>query len=129
MNRNYMTSKLVVLVLMLLSVITGIAAAEEMLSGFSGKVVDLEGKGVANFAFAIQPMRLHNGSLVPDDEFMPWRADSTGDFTVRDIQLSLIQLSALPDIPLDVFDPEKGRFRWNLGIAELSRIRKSSLFK
>lgn len=109
MNRNYMTSKLAVLVLMLLSVITGIAAAEEMLSGFSGKVVDLEGKGVANFTFAIQPMRLHNGSLVPDDEFMPWRADSTGAFTVSDIQLSLIQLSALPDIPLDVFDPEKGK--------------------
>ena len=109
MNRNYMTSKLVLLVLMLLSVITGIAAGEKMLSGFSGKVVDLEGKGVANFTFAIQPMRLHNGSLVPDEEFLPWRTDSTGAFTVSDIQLSLIQLSALPDIPLDVFDPEKGK--------------------
>ena len=108
MNRTYTTSKLAVLALILLFVITGIEAAEEMFSGFSGKVVDLEGKGVANFTFAIQPMRLYNGSLVPDDEFIPWRADSTGAFTVRDIQLNLIQLSALPDIPLDVFDPEKG---------------------
>ena len=109
MNRNYTTLRLVVLVLMLFSVVTGIEAAEETLSGFSGKVVDLEGNGVANFTFAIQPMRLYNGSLVPDDEFLPWRADSTGAFTVSDIQLSLIQLSALPDIPLDVFDPEKGK--------------------
>ena len=109
MNRTYTTSKLAVLALILLFVITGIEAAEEMFSGFSGKVVDLEGKGVANFTFAIQPMRLYNGSLVPDDEFIPWRADSTGAFTVRDIQLNLIQLSALPDISLDVFDPEKGK--------------------
>ena len=110
MNRTYTTLRLVVLVLMLLSVITGIAAAEEMFSGFSGKVVDLEGKGVANFTFAIQPMRLHNGSLVPDEEFLPWRTDSTGAFTVNDIQPGLVQLSALPDIPLNVFDPEKGKF-------------------
>jgi hypothetical protein len=108
MNRTYTTLRLVVLVLMLLSVITGIAAAEEMFSGFSGKVVDLEGKGVANFTFAIQPMRLHNGSLVPDGEFLPWRTDSTGAFTVNDIQPGLVQLSALPAIALDVFDSEEG---------------------
>lgn len=109
MSRTYTTPKLIGITLILLSVITGVDAVEEPLSGFSGKVVDLEGKGVANFTFAIQPMRLHNGFLVPDDEFMPWRADSTGAFTVSDIQLRLIQLSALPDIPLDVFDPEKGK--------------------
>lgn len=109
MNRTYTTPKLIGVTLILLFVIRGVEAVEEPLSGFSGKVVDLEGKGVANFTFAIQPVRLYNGSLVPDDEFLPWRADSTGAFTVNDIHLSLIQLSALPDIPLDVFDPEKGK--------------------
>lgn len=107
MNLNYTVLKLVVLVLMLLSVVTGVAAAEELLNGFSGKVVDLEGKGVANFTFAIQPMRLHNGSLVSDEGFLPWRTDATGAFTVNDIQLRLVQLKALPDIP---FDPEKEEF-------------------
>ena len=109
MNQTYTTPKLIGITLILLSVVTGIEAVEEPLSGFSGEVVDLEGKGVANFTFAIQPMRLYNGSLVPDDEFLPWRADATGAFTVSDLQFSLIQLSALPDIPLDVFDPEKGK--------------------
>ena len=109
MNQTYTAPKLIGLTLVLLFVVTGIEAGEELLSGFSGEVVDLEGKGVANFTFAIQPMRLYNGSLVPDDEFLPWRADATGAFTVSDLQFSLIQLSALPDIPLDVFDPEKGK--------------------
>ena len=107
MNRNYTTLKLVGLVLMLLSIVTGVAAAEELLNGFSGKVVDLEGNGVANFTFAIQPMGLRNGSLAPDDEFLPWRTDATGAFTVNDIQLSMVQLRALPDLP---FDPEKEEF-------------------
>ena len=109
MNRNYTTSKFVVLTLILLFVVIGVGAAEKMLGGFSGKVVDLEGKGVANFKFAIQPMQLHNGSLVPAYESLPWQADSTGAFTVNDIHPRLVQLSALPDIPLDVFDPEKGK--------------------
>ena len=107
MNPTYTTLKLVGLVLMLLSVVTGVAAAEELLNGFSGKVVDLEGNGVANFTFAIQPMGLRNGSLVPDEEFLPWRTDATGAFTVNDIQLSMVQLRALPDLP---FDPEKEEF-------------------
>ena len=109
MNQTYTAPKLIGITLILLSVVTGIEAVEEPLSGFSGEVVDLEGKGVANFTFAIQPMRLYNGSLVPDDGFLPWRADATGAFTVSDLQFSLIQLSALPHIPLDVFDPEKGK--------------------
>lgn len=107
MNCNYATSNLVVLVLILLSVVTGVKAAEEMLGGFSGKVVDLEGKGVANFTFAIQPMQLHNDSLVPAYEPIPWQADSTGAFTVNDIRPGFVQLSALPDILMNAFDPEK----------------------
>ena len=89
MNQTYTAPKLIGITLILLSVVTGVEAVEEPLSGFSGKVVDLEGKGVANFTFAIQPMRLYNGSLVPDDEFLPWRADATGAFTVSDLQFSL----------------------------------------
>ena len=106
MNRTYTTPKLVVLALMLLPILTGIEAAEEPLSGFSGEVVDLEGNRVANFTFAIRPVTLHNGFMLPADEFLPWRADSTGAFTVNDIQPGLVQLSALPDIPLDVIDSE-----------------------
>ena len=107
MNPNNATSNLVVLALILLSVVTGVEAAEEILSKFSGKVVDLEGKGVANFTFAIQPMQLHHGSLVPAYEPMPWQADSTGAFTVNAIQPGLVQLNALPDIPLNAFDLKK----------------------
>lgn len=106
MNRTYTTPKLVVLALMLLPILTGIEAAEEPLSGFSGEVVDLEENRVANFTFAIRPVTLHNGFMLPADEFLPWRADSTGAFTVNDIQPGLVQLSALPDIPLDVIDSE-----------------------
>lgn len=106
MNRTYTTPKLVVLALVLLPILTGIEAAEEPLSGFSGEVVDLEGNRVANFTFAIRPVTLHNGFMLPADEFLPWRADSTGAFTVNDIQPGLVQLSALPDIPLDVIDSE-----------------------
>ena len=106
MNRTYTTPKLVVLALMLLPIVTGIEAAEEPLSGFSGEVVDLEGNRVANFTFAIRPVTLHNGFMLPADEFLPWRADATGAFTVNDIQSGLVQLSALPDIPIDMFDSE-----------------------
>ena len=106
MNRTYTTPKLVVLALMLLPIVTGIEAAEEPLSGFSGEVVDLEGNRVANFTFAIRPVTLHNRFMLPADEFLPWRADSTGAYTVNDIQPGLVQLSALPDIPIDMFDSE-----------------------
>ncbi|MDE0469808.1 MAG: lectin-like protein [Candidatus Poribacteria bacterium] len=106
MNRTYTIPKLVVFALMLLPIVTGIEAAEEPLSGFSGEVVDLEGNRVTNFTFAIRPVTLHNGFMLPADEFLPWRTDSTGAFTVSDIQPGFVQLSALPDIPLDVFDSE-----------------------
>ena len=106
MNGTYTTPKLVVLALMLLPIVTGIEAAEEPLSGFSGEVVDLEGNRVTNFTFAIRPVTLHNGFMLPADEFLPWRVDATGAFTVNDIQPGLVQLSALPDIPIDMFDSE-----------------------
>ena len=43
MNPTYTTPKSIALVLVFLFVVTGIAAADEELSGLSGKVVDLEG--------------------------------------------------------------------------------------
>ena len=106
MDRTYITPKLIGITLILLFVITGVEAVEEPLSGFSGKVVDLEGKGVANFTFAIRPVKLHNEFILPADEFLPWRTDSMGAFTVINIYPGLVQLSALPDIPMDMFNSE-----------------------
>ena len=114
MNPTYTTPKSIALVLVFLFVVTGIEAADEELSGLSGKVVDLEGNAVAGFTFAIQPVQLHDGFLEPQREFPASLAkgetDSVGAFTVSDIQPGLVQLIALPDIPLDMFemfDPER----------------------
>ena len=114
MNPTYITPKLVVLALILSFVVTGIAAADEELSGLSGKVVDLEGNAVAGFVFGIQPVQLHDGFLQAEHDFLQslfkGQTDSMGAFTVSDIQPELVQLIALPDIPLDtfeMFDPER----------------------
>ena len=115
MNRTYITPKLLGLVLILLFVVgTGVEAAAEERSGLSGKVVDLEGNAVAGFTFAIQPVQLHDGFLEPERGFHPslstGETDSTGAFTVSDIQPGLVQLSALPAPLLDafeMFDPER----------------------
>ena len=114
MNPTYITPKLAVLALILSFVVTGIAAADEELSGFSGKVVDLEGNAVAGFTFAIQLVQLHDGFLEPQREFpaslSKGETDSAGAFTISDIQPGLVQLIALPGIPIDpfeMFDPEK----------------------
>ena len=69
MNPTYTTPKSIALVLVFLFVVTGIAAADEELSGLSGKVVDLEGNAVAGFTFGIQPVQLHDGFLEPQREF------------------------------------------------------------
>ena len=100
MNPTYTTPKSIALVLVFLFVVTGIEAADEELSGLSGKVVDLEGNAVAGFTFAIQPVQLHDGFLEPQREFPASLAkgetDSVGAFTVSDIQPGLVQLIALP---------------------------------
>ena len=102
MNPTYTTPKsIAVLVLVLLFVVTGIAAADEELSGLSGKVVDLEGNAVAGFTFAIQPVQLHDGFLEPERGFQPLYPREKlirGAFTVSDIQPGLVQLIALPEI-------------------------------
>ena len=114
MNPTYTTPKSIALVLVFLFVVTGIAAADEELSGLSGKVFDLEGNAVAGFTFAIQPVQLHDGFLEPQREFpaslSKGETDSAGAFTISDIQTGLVQLIALPGIPIDpfeMFDPEK----------------------
>lgn len=115
MNRTYTTPEFVVLALILLFVVTGVEAAAEDLSGLSGKVVDLDGNAVAGFTFAVQPIQLHDGNLLPvDHDFLQSlskaETDSTGAFAVSDIQPGLVQLIALPDIPIDLFekfDPKK----------------------
>ena len=114
MNRTYTIPKLVSLVLILLFVVMGVEATAEDLSGLSGKVVDLDGNAVAGFTFAIQPVQLHDGFLEPQREFpaslSKGETDSAGAFTISDIQTGLVQLIALPGIPIDpfeMFDPEK----------------------
>lgn len=84
-------------------------------SGMSGKVVDLEGKAVAGFRFAIQPMQRQDGQLQPEGEFQPrqpstGRTDVEGTFTVTGIRPGFVQLSAIPDPPqnmAEMFDPEE----------------------
>ena len=114
MNPTYTAPKSIALVLVFLFVVTGIAAADEELSGLSGKVVDLEGNAVAGFTFGIQPVQLHDGFLEPQREFPASLAkgetDSAGAFTISDIQTGLVQLIALPAPLLDafeMFDPER----------------------
>ena len=151
MNRPYTMRKLAVLTLTLLFAVTGMPAEEAAveqslprLSGLSGYVVDTEGNAVAGFKFAIQPMRMHENSLEPVDKFLPHypsfaeqpedidlssmprtaskgQTDSAGVFTVTDIPPGLVQLSVLPDIPLDVlemFDPGKPHELMRLGRCE-----------
>ena len=83
-------------------------------SGMSGKVVDLEGKAVAGFMFAIQP----DGQKPPEGVNLPGmprnpstvRTDVDGTFKVTGIHSGFIQLAAIPDIPQDIaemFDPEE----------------------
>ena len=114
MNSTYTAPKSIALVLVFLFVVTGIAAADEELSGLSGKVVDLEGNAVAGFTFGIQPVQLHDGFLQPERGFpaslSKGETDSAGVFTVSDIQPGLVQLIALPAPLLDafeMFDPER----------------------
>ena len=114
MNPTYTTPKSIALVLVFLFVVTGIAAADEELSGLSGKVFDLEGNAVAGFTFAIQPVQLHDGFLQPEQglpaSLSKGETDSVGAFTVSDIQPGLVQLIALPAPLLDafeMFDPER----------------------
>lgn len=114
MNRIYTTPRLVILALILLFVATGVEAGAEELSGLSGKVVDVEGNPLAGFTFAVQPVEQHNGHLIaePDvpDSASKGETDSAGAFAISDIQPGLVQLIALPDIPIDLFekfDPEK----------------------
>lgn len=114
MKRIYTTPKLVVFALILSFLGAGIEATAEGLSGLSGKVVDLEGNAVTGFTFAIQPVQLHDGFLEPErgdpTALSKGETDSTGAFTISDIQPGLVQLIALPDIPMDPFemlDPER----------------------
>ena len=79
MNRIYTPQKRIVLAaLTLLFSTIGITTAQVPIeqdlqapSGMSGKVVDLEGKAVAGFTFAIQPVKLQEGQLQPEGEFQP----------------------------------------------------------
>ena len=138
MNRIYTAQKLIVLAaLTLLFTTIGVTTAQVPIeqdpqapSGMSGKVVDLEGKAVAGFTFAIRPMQLQEGQLQPEGEFQPEgqklpegmnlpdmprrpsvaRTDVDGTFTVNGIQPGFIQLEVIPDTPQDVvekFDPEE----------------------
>jgi len=123
MHRIYTPQKLAVFAaLTLLFSVIGVTTAQVPIeqdlqapSGMSGKVVDLEGKAVAGFTFAIQPMQLRAGQLQPEGEFQPrqpstGRTDVDGTFTVTGIRPGFIQLSAIPDTPQDMaemFDPEE----------------------
>ena len=117
MNPIDITPKLVMLTLVLLFLVIRIEASEEAASGFSGKVVDLDGSPVADFIFAIQPMQLHDGFLIPVERsstspegtdpsemagiISKVQTDSNGAFVFTDIQSGLVQLSVPPNIPLD----------------------------
>ncbi len=114
MNRTYVIPKLVALALILFFNVVGIEAAAEGLSGLSGKVVDLEGNAIPGFTLAVRPVQLHDGFLEPErgdpTALSKGETDSTGAFTVNDIQQGLVQLIAIP-APLlnafEMFDPER----------------------
>ena len=124
MNRIYTRRGLTVFVLIFLFFGADISAEEETvekdvqaLGGLSGRVVDLEGNGVAGFIFAVQPMQLQDNMLGPEDRFSDAsqepsesmdprteskvQTDSDGAFVVSNIQPGLVQLGAGPNIPLD----------------------------
>ena len=138
MRRIYTPQKLAVFAaLTLLFTTIGVTTAQVPIeqdlqapSGMSGKVVDLEGKAVAGFTFAIQPMQRQEGQLQPEGEFQPdgqkppegmdlrgmprhpsiVRTDVEGTFTVTGIQPGFIQLEVIPDVPQGMaegFDPEE----------------------
>ena len=138
MRRIYTAQKLTVFAaLTLLFTTIGVTTAQVPIeqdlqapSGMSGKVVDLEGKAVGGFTFAIQPMQRQEGQLQPEGEFQPdgqkppegvdhpgmprhpstVRTDVEGTFTVTGIQPGFIQLEVIPDIPQGMaegFDPEE----------------------
>ena len=121
MKSNHLTPKLLGLALILSFVGIGVEAVAEDLSGFSGKVVDLDGNPVADFIFAIQPMQRHDGFLVPVDRFSSTsekleegaepseiprviskvQTDSDGTFVFTNVQPGPVHLSVPPNIPLD----------------------------
>ena len=124
MNRIYTRRGLTVFVLILLFLGAEISAEQETiekdgqsLGGLSGRVVDLDGNGVAGFIFAVQPMHFQDNILEPEDRFSgasqelsestdpravpKVQTDSDGAFAVSNIQPGLVQLSAGPNIPLD----------------------------
>lgn len=136
MHYTYILQKFSALGLILLLAITGVVVAQvpiEPPSGMSGTVVDTEGNPVAEFMFAIQPMRLRGGHLQPDEGFlnpfqrpaedmddaeMPRRptvrvkTDADGVFTAPNIRPGLVQINLIPGELLDAFekiDPEKIR--------------------
>ncbi|MCG9130333.1 hypothetical protein J5I95_01490 [Candidatus Poribacteria bacterium] len=136
MRYTHILQKLSVLgLLTLLLAITGIVVAQvpiEPPSGMSGTVVDSEGNPVAEFTFAIQPMRLRDGHLQPDEGFLnPFqrppegmndaemlrptvrvKTDADGVFTAANIRPGLVQINLIPGEILDAFekiDPEKIR--------------------
>ena len=136
MHYTHILQKLSVLgLLTLLLAITGVVVAQvpiEPPSGMSGTVVDTEGNPVAEFTFAIQPMRLRDGHLQPDEGFLnPFqrppegmndaemprttvrvKTDADGVFTAANIRPGLVQINLIPGALLDAFekiDPEKIR--------------------
>ena len=89
-------------VLLLMCVITPLDANQhEARGGISGKVVDLEGKAIANFRFAVQFVVQEGGRFLHPSSFpgssLTVEADSTGAFSISDLHPGLVQLSPLPD--------------------------------
>lgn len=113
MNPIYTQRGLTVFMLFVFFLGADISAEEETiekdlqaLGGLSGRVVDLDGNGVAGFIFAIESMQLHDGFLTPDSHgrmphIVTVPPDSEGAFVATNIQPGLVQLSAGPSIPLD----------------------------
>ena len=133
----YTLGKLVAYALiLLLTTVTNIVAQEvpvvpneEAASGLSGKVVDIEGKPISGFMFAIQSMQFINGfpqpfvelphlfQEQPEDENQLGvpnpaalvKTEADGTFKTTDIQPGYVQINAIPTAMLDVikkFDPK-----------------------
>ena len=113
MNPIYTRQGLTVFVLFLCFFGADISAETETvekdlqaLGGLSGRVVDLDGNGVAGFIFAIESMQLRDGFLTRSSHeqmphIVPVPPDSDGTFVATNIQPGPVQLSAGPSIPLD----------------------------